>query len=146
MNKTDQARDFLKTCDALLDVGDEIGAASLVACSSSGLGPVWTWEIEQIHRSPADEVEKELADELDTVLLRIANGVYDHIKSTFNIFVNTPYAWYVVLCLNKLGTKAPKELINKMIDLMNGMGGVDGRRIGMLSMLKSFLPVVSYFH
>lgn len=145
-NRIEKARAFVEACNTLLENGDSTSAGSLVACSSNGSGQVWTWEVEELYRSPINEDEEKIVSEIDRLLLLIANEIYKRVEATSQRLVYMPYVWYIVICLNKLGGKAPKELINKMIVKINELDIVDGRQVTTLTMLKSFLPVVSYFH
>lgn len=146
-NRIEYAKAFLEASRAFLDSNDASGAAYLLSNTSSDFGPGWTWEVEEIHNSPHNKEERKMAKMLDEVLLEIATRHLEYVKTVQAKYLcATPYVWYLTLSLNKLGKNAPKELVNQAIGEINRSGSIDGRRVTTLQMLKSFLPVVSYFH
>lgn len=149
MSNKKYAEYIIEEIDSSLQKDDLFGACDTVAARFSGHGPAWTWEVDTLHRQPQSDEERKIADKLDEILLKLANGLFLMMPTLMNS-PNSDALFnrlsQLVLCLNRLGEKAPKKLINDTFDMIGGLANADKSRAEILYSLTPFLPGVSYFH
>jgi hypothetical protein len=131
LSEIEHVKYLITEADNLLKKKDFVSVMAGIVLRSNHGHSGWTEGVSNIFYSPQNDEEKVLSQELEYIMLRTAIGLYEQSKPTKNLlkYMNIEA---IVVCLTRLGAKAPPALVRKtriLVERCKSMGMKEGNLI-----------------